>query len=179
MVIRYCSLMRAAGLAVSSASVLLSIGNAAQAHSPKGAPARAVTRCPPCRDTASARSIVTNLWSRREVALATLSAARLAPIERASARRTDTAYVANVLCKCEPQKDRHPASAVVAQVPKRTVKPVFFAQVRTTNGKQEHPWYLVAVERDRGAWKLALIAFGGYGTAPAAEAHEVDPQHRR
>jgi hypothetical protein len=44
---------------------------------------------------------------------------------------------------------------------------VFFAEVRTVNGRtQAHPWYVVAVTRSAGSWKLAFITFGTNATAP-------------
>jgi hypothetical protein len=152
-------------VAIVSASILASIGAPADAHVAKSISPRAgaAVKLP---KPASARLIVKNLWSRREVALATLREARLVPIERASARRFDSNYVRNVRCKCEPKKDRHPAIAVIVQVPRRSVKPVFFAQVRTTNAVRKHPWYVIAVERAAGTWRIALVVFGGYGAAP-------------
>jgi hypothetical protein len=166
--IRFNPLIRAACLVIACATVVGSYAASAQAHTTKSIPAHAAGNVA-LPTTASARSIVTSLWSRREAALAALSVHGLLPIERASAKQFDTAYVTNVLCECEPQKDRHPAIAVLVQVPAQTVKPTFFAEVRTS-AHQRHPWYLVTIERDRGTWKIALVAFGGYGAAPPLHA---------
>jgi hypothetical protein len=91
------------------------------------------------------------------------------PIEAASAKQQDDGYIASVRCRCEPQKDAHPADAVVPQIPKASPDGVFFAQVHTTNtSTHQHLWYVVAIERaePRGGWKISYVNLGGYKAAP-------------
>ena len=116
----------------------------------------------------AARTIVSGLWAQRETALSRLDAASIPPLEMASARQQDVAYINGVRCRCEQMKGDHPMTEVIPQVPRASVQPVFFAQVHTTNVESgTHPWYLVAVERDAGGtWKLAFIDLGGEQSSP-------------
>jgi hypothetical protein len=83
------------------------------------------------------------------------------------AQELDGAYINGVLCGCNSAKDRHPVVSVLPDVPQSSVQPVFFAQIRTTNPRtKQHPWYVVAVARDAGRWKLAFVTLGSYSTAP-------------
>jgi hypothetical protein len=116
---------------------------------------------------AAARTIVSNLWAQREGALTLLDADLLGPYEAGSALRQDGAYVNFVQCGCGPKKDDHPADRVVPQIPAGTRGGVFFAQVHTTNTtSHRHPWYVVAVARTGGRWKLAFVTFGSYAAPP-------------
>jgi hypothetical protein len=137
----------------------------AQAQVTAASPTRAASNAA-LPSPAAAQAIARRLWSRREAALEALSTARLAPIDTASAKLLDTAYIGSVLCKCELQKDRHPADTIAVQVPRTSVKPAFFAEVRTTNATNRHPWYLLAIERTHGAWKIGLVAWAGYTLTP-------------
>lgn len=121
---------------------------------------------------ATARSIVTRLWTQRETALASLDTRELNRFESAYAKQQDAAYINAVRCGCEPQKDSHGLDLVVPQIPKApSVQPAFFAQVRATNADTgEQAWYVVAVARDRAGWKLAHVNFGGYKAAPPIRA---------
>jgi hypothetical protein len=117
---------------------------------------------------AAAAAIVKHLWAQREQALAALDVEGIGPVETASVRQADAAYVNAVRCGCEPKKDPHPLLQVVPQIPDASVAPAFFAQVRTTNttSPDRRPWYLMVVTREGGAWKFAQLTFGGYGAAP-------------
>jgi hypothetical protein len=150
---------RSSLLTVGIASVLFVHGG--------GASAQSTTRIA-LPTPAAAQTIVSRLWSERESAFAQLYPPMIGSVESASAQQQDEHYIRSVLCGCEPRKDPHPADRVVAQIPKTSVQPVFFAQVHTTNARTHtSEWYVVAVERDnRGAWKLAFINFGDYKAAP-------------
>jgi len=153
-------------LAMLTVSVsLLLAGASAQAQVTAGSPTRAASTAA-LPSPAAAQAIARRLWLRREAALEALSTRRLAPVETASAKLLDTAYIGSVLCKCELQKDRHPANTIAVQVPTAAVKPAFFAEVRTTNATNRHPWYLLAIERKHGAWKIGLVAWAGYSLTP-------------
>jgi hypothetical protein len=116
---------------------------------------------------AAARAIVTRLWTRREVALGSLSAPTLSTIEVRAAAAEDRAYVSGVRCGCQPQKDPHPLLAVLPDIPRAAQVGTFLAQVRTTNASAgDHPWYVLAVTRTAGGWKIAYVTFGGYKAAP-------------
>jgi hypothetical protein len=116
---------------------------------------------------AEASAIVGNLWEQREAALSLAEPSMLAPYESASALRQDGAYLGFVLCGCDPKKDPHPADRVVPQIPKGTAGQVFLAQVHTTNTRtHQHPWYVVAVARAGGDWKLSFVTLGSYSAAP-------------
>jgi hypothetical protein len=158
-------------LVLATATLLLTAtttagARAVRAVSLPAATARAgATTAMPTPLTASA--IVRTLWAEREQALSTLDTSALGKVESAAIERADVAYVTSVQCKCAPQKDAHPLLQVVPEVPQSAVQPVFFAQVRTTNPRSHnHPWYLVAVAHDHGAWRLVQLTFGGYA-APA------------
>jgi hypothetical protein len=149
-------------LAVIVASLALTFGGSASADSSRGA---GVLPTP-----AAAKAIVSDLWAQREGALALLNADMLAPYETAAARTIDGAYIQAVNCQCSPAKDAHPALQVIPEVPRSSVQPVFFAEVRTTNDRsKQHPWYVVAVARDAGHWKLAFVTLGSYGGTPLPE----------
>ncbi len=123
----------------------------------------AVTNTIEAHDAASA------LWGQRETALASLDVTKLAVIETKSALQMDSAYVDAVQCGCKPQIDGHPAKKVIVQIPKKSVQPVFFAEIDTTNtGTNRHPWYVLAIARDKAtwSWRIAYVTFGGYGAAP-------------
>ncbi|HEY2787846.1 MAG TPA: hypothetical protein VGI72_00250 [Gaiellales bacterium] len=135
----------------------------------------------------AARTIVTRLWLRRETALASLAAGLLPPVETAAAMAEDRAYVAGVRCGCEPQKDGHTIVAILPEIPRTSPADTFFAQVRTTNTTSgDHPWYVLAITRAAGTWKIAHITIGGYkprpplsglgvaaGATPAVSAHDA------
>jgi hypothetical protein len=152
-------------LLTAAVSLLLSGGASAQVRPTEASPARTAADAA-LPSPAAAQAITRRLWSRREAALEALSTARLAPIETASAKLLDTSYVGSVLCKCELRKDRHPVNTIAVQVPTASVKPIFFAEVRTTNATNRHPWYLLAIERTHGAWKIGLVAWAGYTLTP-------------
>jgi hypothetical protein len=117
--------------------------------------------------TPAARAIVTRLWLRRERALASLAAGMLPPVETAGALAGDRAYVAGVRCGCEPQKDEHSIVAILPEIPRTSPGDTFFAQVRTTNlTSGDHPWYVLAVTRASGSWKIAHLTVGGYTPRP-------------
>ena len=65
-----------------------------------------------------------------------------------------------------PKVVPHAVMQVVPQIPKGADRPVFFAQVLTTNGEIDSlTWYLVAVEHVQGGkWKLGFVSFAGRGT---------------
>lgn len=116
---------------------------------------------------ASARSIVSTLWAKRERALAASDAAALAQVESFSAQQQDNAVITMRKEKWGHRKDPHPAMRVVVHVPARSVQPAFFASVRTTNVRSgQHPWYVVAVQRTDAGWKIGFIVLGGYKAAP-------------
>ena len=116
---------------------------------------------------AAARTIVTRLWLGRETALASLAAAMLRPVETAPALAEDQAYVAGVRCGCQPQKDEHTIVAILPEIPRTSPRETFFAQVRTTNTSVgDHPWYVLAITRTAGGWKIAHITVGGYKPRP-------------
>jgi hypothetical protein len=116
---------------------------------------------------AAATSIVTRLWSRREVALSTLSGAALAQIETAEAAAQDRAYVNDVRCGCAPQKDAHGIVSILPEIPRTSPQHAFFAQVRTQNlSTGDHPWYVLAIVRSAGSWRIAYVTGGGYKPKP-------------
>jgi hypothetical protein len=116
---------------------------------------------------AAARSIVTRLWLGRETALASLAAALLRPVETAPALAEDQAYVEGVRCGCQPQKDEHTIVAILPEIPRTSPAGTFFAQVRTTNTSVgDHPWYVLAITRAAGTWKIAHVTLGGYKPRP-------------
>jgi hypothetical protein len=116
---------------------------------------------------AAATSIVTRLWSRREVALSTLSGAALAQIETAEAAAQDRAYVNDVRCGCGPQKDAHGIISILPEIPRTSPQHAFFAQVRTQNlSTGDHPWYVLAIVRSAGSWRIAYVTGGGYKPKP-------------
>jgi hypothetical protein len=126
-------------------------------------PAASVGRLSP----AAATSIVTRLWSRREVALSTLSGAALAQIETAEAAAQDRAYVNDVRCGCAPQKDAHGIVSILPEIPRTSPQHAFFAQVRTQNlSTGDHPWYVLAIVRSAGSWRIAYVTGGGYKPKP-------------
>ena len=87
----------------------------------------------PAPAPASARSIVSTLWAKRERALAASDAAALAQVESFSAQQQDNAVITMRKEKWGHRRDPHPAMRVVVHVPARSVQPAFFASVRTTN----------------------------------------------
>ena len=112
---------------------------------------------------AAARTIVTRLWLRRETALASLAADLLPPAETGAAVAEDRAYVEGVRCGCQPQKDEHTIVAILPEIPRTSPAGTFFAQVRTTNTSVgDHPWYVLAITRAAGTWKIAHVTLGGY-----------------
>ncbi|MGZ4201272.1 MAG: hypothetical protein ACXVRH_04345 [Thermoleophilaceae bacterium] len=116
---------------------------------------------------AAARTIVTRLWLRRETALRSLAAGLLPPAETAAAIAEDRAYVAGVRCGCEPQKDAHTIVTILPEIPRTSPAGTFFAQVRTTNTTSgDHPWYVLAITRAGGGWKIAHVTLGGYKARP-------------
>jgi hypothetical protein len=116
---------------------------------------------------AAATAIVTRLWSRREVALSSLSGAALAPIETAEAAAQDRAYVNDVRCGCAPQKDAHSIVSILPEIPRTSPQRAFFAQVRTQNlSTCDHPWYVLAIVRSAGSWRIAYVTGGGYKPKP-------------
>jgi hypothetical protein len=120
---------------------------------------------------AQARSIVFELWSLRESALASLDKAAIARVESAAAKKQDQAYVASVRCHCEPQRQADYADQVLPLVPKTSVQPSFFAEVHTKNSHTgERISYLVAVDRVDRTWKIATIALGNPRAALPSEA---------
>ncbi len=75
--------------------------------------------------------------------------------------------MAGVRCGCEPQKDRHSIGAILPEIPRSSPHGTFFAQVRTTNlSSGDHPWYVLAVTRAAGTWKIAHVTLGGYKPRP-------------
>ena len=138
---------------------------------PAVSPPAASTAPPPAGpgrlSPAAATAIVTRLWSRREVALSSLSGAALAPIETAEAAAQDRAYVNDVRCGCAPQKDAHRIVAILPEIPRRSPEHAFFAQVRTQNlSSGDHPWYVLAIVRSAGSWRIAYVTGGGYKPKP-------------
>jgi hypothetical protein len=136
---------------------------------------------------AAARTIVTRLWLRRETALRSLAAGLLPSVETAAAISEDRAYVMSVRCGCGPQKDGHTIVAILPEIPRTSPADTFLAQVRTTNTTSgDHPWYVLAITRAAGTWKIAHLTLGGYkpqpplahlgivaGTTAAVSGHDV------
>jgi hypothetical protein len=110
-----------------------------------------------------AKEIVSILWAQREQALNAREASTLDTFDSASARMHDIVYLVHVVLGDESQLVPHPVVEVITLVPKESDKPVFFAELRTTNGDaRKFAWYMVAVERGRDAkWKLAFVSFAG------------------
>jgi hypothetical protein len=154
-----CFATRCGLFAVATASALI-LGGAASAQ-----PSSARIALP---TPGLAHVIVNTLWDERETALVSLDTAKLEAFEVASAEQQDVSYVNSVRCSCEARKDLHPADAVIAQIPKTSVQPMFFAQVHTINARTHVPvWYVVAVVgNNAGAWKLAYVNLGGDTAAP-------------
>lgn len=116
--------------------------------------------------SSAATAIVARLWSRREAALSTLSVAALSPIETAAAAAQDRAYVGDVRCGCAPQKDAHTIVSILPEIPRTSPDRAFFAQVRTANlSSGDHPWYVLAIVRSAGSWRIAYVTAGGYKPA--------------
>ena len=146
-------------------------GGSSPAPAPSATPPVSSTASPSARPAhltpATATAIVTRLWSRREVALSTLSGAALAPIETAEAAAQDRAYVNDVRCGCAPQKDAHSIVSILPEIPRTSPQHAFFAQVRTQNlSTGDHPWYVLAVVRSAGSWRIAYVTGGGYKPKP-------------
>jgi hypothetical protein len=159
----------AAALAVTAAGCGQSSTSPAQAPAGTSPPTTAATTgtAPGELTTAAARTIVTRLWLRRETALASLAAGMLPPVETAAALAQDRAYVAGVRCGCEPQKDGHSIVAILPEIPRRSPGDTFLAQVRTTNVTSgDHPWYVLAITRTAGGWRVAHLTVGGYTPRP-------------
>jgi hypothetical protein len=153
------ALTRFALLAAAAASVLPLFGAVADAS-----PSRSAVALPA---PVAAQTIVSKLWTQREHALAALDPSALGASDTGVAQELDGAYVNAVLCGCNAAKDRHPVVSVLADVPTSSVQPVFFAQVLTTNPRtKQRPWYVVAVAREAGQWKLAFVTLGSYTKAP-------------
>ena len=169
--------MRSACLAtiVLAACAIVTAGCGSSSPAPEGPPpsaspvsSTATPSAPPGRlSPAAASAIVTRLWSRREVALSRLSGAALAPIETAEAAAQDRAYVSDVRCGCAPQKDAHRIVSILPEIPRTSPQHAFFAQVRTQNlSTGDHPWYVLAVVRSAGSWRIAYVTGGGYKPKP-------------
>ena len=146
-------------------------GGSSPAPAPSATPPVSSTASPSARPAhltaATATAIVTRLWSRREVALSTLSGAALAPIETAEAAAQDRASVNDVRCGCAPQKDAHSIVSILPEIPRTSPQHAFFAQVRTQNlSTGDHPWYVLAVVRSAGSWRIAYVTGGGYKPKP-------------
>ena len=146
-------------------------GGSSPAPAPSASPPVSSMASPSARPAhltaATATAIVTRLWSRREVALSTLSGAALAPIETAEAAAQDRAYVNDVRCGCAPQKDAHSIVSILPEIPRTSPQHAFFAQVRTQNlSTGDHPWYVLAVVRSAGSWRIAYVIGGGYKPKP-------------
>jgi hypothetical protein len=103
------------------------------------------------------------LWAQREQALNATDPSRIDTFDAASARAHDLVYLANIRSGETPQLVPHPIVKVVPQIPKGSDRPVFFAQILTTNGEiDKFVWYIVAVERGRDdKWRIAFMSFGG------------------
>jgi hypothetical protein len=130
----------------------------------------ATTPVPGMPTPARARAIAGRLWGLRERALASLDPGRLRSFETRSAIAADTAYDRGVRCGCVPQKNAHPLLRVIPMIPRTPNGGSFIAQVRTANSTSgDHPWYVIAVERRGGAWRIAFVTFGGYRAAPPLE----------
>lgn len=117
----------------------------------------------------AAKTIVRTLWSRRELALKMSDARTLDTFATASAKAHDSIYIRARRSGREGSIGIHPLNEVIPQIPKESTRPVFFAQVRTTNpATHRRVWYVVAVERGRdGRWRFAFVSFGGRdGSAP-------------
>jgi hypothetical protein len=137
--------------------------NAAPRARSRALAARQVARLLP----GEAATIAGSLWTEREGALTDLNAEGIAHVESASAERQDQAYIRSVRCRCEQEQAQYPAVRVVVQVPTRSVQPVFFAQIQTTNETTgELVWYVVAIERSGGRWKIAHAVRGGSTVTP-------------
>jgi hypothetical protein len=107
-----------------------------------------------------AQQIVAGLWKHREAALTSLDTHALGPIEGGVAIQLDVSYINGVRCSCIDAKDPHPLVSVRPLIPASSVQPSFMAAVRTTNKNTgTHPWYLVAVARQAGTWKLAFVTY--------------------
>jgi hypothetical protein len=150
---------------------LLSLTAPAYAHESRGdSTTRSVSQAV-LPTPAAAQSIVRTLWFRREVALAQSDPSTIDTFATASAKAHDLTYMRLRRCRCEKSIGEHPIDEVVLQIPKASIRPVFFAEVHTTNASSGlRVWYVVAVEHVRsGAWKFAFVSWGGSGedaTAP-------------
>ncbi|HXD68546.1 MAG TPA: hypothetical protein VN615_01690 [Gaiellales bacterium] len=115
----------------------------------------------------AAKAIVTRLWTRREAALSALSPAAVARVETAVAATEDRAYVGDVRCGCAQAKAGHTIMSILPEIPRTAPEGAFFAQVRTTNTTTGAPvWYVIAVVRRAGTWRIAYVNFGGYKARP-------------
>lgn len=114
-----------------------------------------------------AREIVSLLWAERERALNTSDLRAVGAYAVASAKSHDDVYLRNVRSGDTPHLVPHPIVKIVPQIPRGSHRPVFFAQVLTTNGQVDtYVWYVVAVERLRsGKWKFGFVSFGNRDAA--------------
>jgi hypothetical protein len=136
------------------------------------------------RTTAEAQSIVTQLWQQREAALTSLDSGALPTADGGALLELDTQYVGSVRCGCLPAKDAHPVESIVIDAPPSSVQPVFFAELKTHNATNgTYPWYLVAVAKHAGDWRIVFLTLGSYGHRPAmplaAESAVTTATHRR
>jgi hypothetical protein len=158
-----------AALAVTASACGQSSTTPAPAPTPKStSTAAASARAAHDRLTpAAARTIITRLWLGRETALASLAVGLLPPVETGAAAAADRAYVEAVRCACQPQKAEHTILAILPEIPRSAPGDTFFAQVRTTNTTSgDHPWYVLAITRAAGSWKIAHVTLGGYKPRP-------------
>jgi hypothetical protein len=109
-----------------------------------------------------ATSIASVLWAQREQALNATDASRIDTFDAASAKAHDLVYLANIRSGETPQLVPHPLVKVIPQIPRGSDRPVFFAQILTTNGSiGKFVWYVVAIERGRDdTWRIGFMSFG-------------------
>jgi hypothetical protein len=116
---------------------------------------------------AAARTLVSQLWKQRDGALTLLSSNLLTPYETGIARELDDANVSAAACACKDAKGPHPAIEVIPLVPKHSVQPAFFAEIRTTDDQtKQHPWFVVALAPEGGRWKITFVTFATNAAAP-------------
>lgn len=142
---------------------LLVLAVPAAAHPARAGASRLTAGTTSLPSPEAATGIVSVLWAQREQALNATDPRRIDTFDTASAKAHDLVYLANIRSGETPQLVPHPIVKVIPQIPKSADRPVFFAQILTTNGSiDKFVWYIVAVERGRDdRWRIGFMSFGG------------------
>jgi hypothetical protein len=153
---------RAFLLAAATACIALSLGAPAYGHPNRPASPRSEAKVALPKPEV-AKAIVQALWIRRESALVRRNQRAVGTFATASAKAHDDVYLRALKCCGETEVNPHAVTDVFLQIPKESTRPVFFAQVQTTNAVSNGlVWYIVAVERGRdGYWKFAFVTYAG------------------